>query len=409
MRRSSGRSAPWNLACACLVPSSPRLFAIAMLVLSASGVAAQEQSASEPDFELSPRGYVQLDWRGYPDWGVATGTGRLNHQPFEVRRARVGIDGRWQRVSFELTLDPQDEDGVIAKDAYAQVRFTRALRIRLGQFKIPGSREYGRSARSLDFLERAAVAQTLAAGRDIGGMATGEIGERFTYEAGVFAGDGNGRAVRGAATGASRLEVALTDDLEIGGSFGAGRTEAIESDDPNGLVGRSASGFRFFDQVYVNGLRTRGSVDADWDRGSWRVWGEFMRTDEQRREQGLEFEDLPRVVGTGWSVAVTRDLGRRQGRDRIRWREIELALRLDSVGFDDNGPRTGNDSVRARATDIRPRRVLATTVGASWQPTPWTRIMTNASWEHYDETRSGPEPGRSGFLTLGTRLQVELP
>jgi hypothetical protein len=45
----------------------------------------------------------------------------------------------------------------------------------------------------------------------------------------------------------------------------------------------------------------------------------------------------------------------------------------------------------------------------SWQPTPWTRMMTNASWEHYDETRSGPEPGRSGFLTLGTRLQVELP
>jgi phosphate-selective porin len=383
--------------------------AAAMMAIAAARAGAQDGPSPEPAFELSPRGYVQLDWRGYPDWPVATGTGRLNHEPFEVRRARVGVDGRWQRVSFEVTIDPQDEDGVIAKDAYAQVRFSRALRLRLGQFKLPGSREYGRSARSIDFMERAAVADTMAAGRDIGGMATGDLGDRLSYEAGLFLGDGNGRVARAGTTGAGRAEFALHDDLEIGGSLSIGRTAGIDTEDPNGLVGRSASGYRFFDQVYVNGVRTRAGLDAGWERGPWRVDGEFMRVDEQRLEQGLDFEDLPRLVGTGWSAAMTRAFGRRQGRDRVRWREIELAFRLDGVSFDDSGPQTGNDSVRARATDVRPRSVLASTVGVSWQPTPWTRVMTNASSERYSETRSGPEPGHSAFLTLGMRLQVELP
>jgi hypothetical protein len=386
-----------------------RLLVALLVVMRPASAGAQEQSSSEPAFAVAPRAYVQVDWRGYPDWPVTTGTGRLNHDPLEIRRARFGVDGRWQRVAFEVTLDPQDEDGVIAKDAYAQVRFTRALRIRVGQFKIPGSREYDRSARTIDVMERAAVAQTLAAGRDVGAMLYGDLGDRVSYDVGLFAGDGNGRAGRAGATGAARAVVAITGGLEVAGAFASGRTEAVDTEDPNGLVGRSSSGYRFFEQVYVHGRRLRASADAEWERGPWRLWGELMRADDQRREQGLDFEDLPSLVGTGWSVAATRTLGRRQGRDRVRWREIDLALRLDGLSFDDNGPRTANDSVRARATDVRRRGVVTTTAGVSWQPSPWARVMTNASWEHYDETRSGPEPGRSGFLALGTRLQIELP
>jgi hypothetical protein len=374
----------------------------------AAVAAAQDETAPEGAFEIAPRGYVQFDWRGYPDWPVATGTGRLNREPFEVRRARVGVDGRWRRVSFELTLDPQDADGVLVKDAYAQVRFTRAVRLRVGQFKLPGSREYGQSARTIDFLERAALADTIAAGRDAGGMLTGEIGDRFAYEAGIFAGDGNGRAGRAQATGAARVEFDATDDVQVGASLSAGRTEAVDTEEANSLAGRSPSGYRFFDQVYVHGLRVRSGLDAEWEPGEWRIAAEIMRGDEQRLEQGLDFEDLPRAVATGWSAAVTRTIGRAQGR-RVRWREFDVGIRVDGVAFDDAGPPTGSDSVRPRATDIRRRSVVTTTLGVSWQPSVWTRVMTNASWEHYDETRAGPEPGRSGFLALGTRLQLSLP
>jgi hypothetical protein len=89
-------------------------------------------------FEIAPRGYIQLDWRGFPEWPVTPGTGRLGYDTFEVRRARIGVDGRVRRVSFELSVDPEDDDdGTLLKDAYGQMRFSRAIRLRVGQFKIP--------------------------------------------------------------------------------------------------------------------------------------------------------------------------------------------------------------------------------------------------------------------------------
>ena len=377
-------------------------------LLCAGRAVAQEPGGAPPAFEWSPRAYVQLDWRGYPEWDVPTGTGRLSHDPFELRRARFGFDGRLRRVSYELTVDPQDEDGVFVKDAYGEMRFTRAFRIRIGQFKLPGSREYSVSARTTDFMERAAFADAAAAGRDIGGMATGEVGTRFDYAAGVFAGDGNGRRTRAGATGAGRVEFRLSRDLEIAASTSLGRMDAVDTEDPNSLIGRAGSGFRFFEQVYVDGWRTRAGGDVTWTPASWQIDGEFLRVDEQRSAQGLDFEDLPRLVSTGWALSVVREFGRPR-RGRAWWRVFDVGGRVDFLGFDDSGPDTEFDSVRTRATDVRPRSVLTGTTGISMYPTSWTRVMTNAAWERYSETRSGPEPGKRGFWTLGLRLQVELP
>jgi hypothetical protein len=380
----------------------------AAIVAGAAVAHAQQPAASNPEFEFTPTGYVQLDWRSYPDWNISTGTGRLNRDTFEVRRVRLGVDGRWRRLSYEVSVDPQDDsDGVAVKDAYGQFRFSRAARLRLGQFKLPGSREYGTSGRTTDFMERSAFADVAAAGRDLGGMVLGDVG-RFEYEAGVFVGDGNGRASRAETTGAGRVQFAVSGDLEIGGSFSAGRTEAVDDEDPNGLVGRAASGYRFFDQVYVNGWRMRAGGDVAWQRGPWRVAGELLRATDQRAEQGLDFEDLPDIVSNGWTISVARTLGERDGPARVRWHEVDLGLRLDYLGFDDNGPDAGNDSVRARATNVRHRSVLATSASASWRPSRWTRLMTTVSWERYEETRSAPQPGQPGYLTVGTRLQFQL-
>ena len=61
-----------------------------------TAVAQGNETAPSPNsrFEIAPRGYVQFDWRGYPDWPVTPGSGRLTFDTFEVRRARVGVDGR---------------------------------------------------------------------------------------------------------------------------------------------------------------------------------------------------------------------------------------------------------------------------------------------------------------------------
>jgi phosphate-selective porin len=389
-----------------------RLLAAALLVIATAhdAVAQQETPAPPRTFEVAPRAYMQVDWRGYPDWDVTPGSGRLNLGTFDIRRARVGIDGRFRQVTFELTVDPEDDDGVLVKDAYAQLRVSRAIRIRAGQFKLPGGREYQTSARNIDFMERAALAGSVTPGRDIGAMLTGEIGPRFDYQAGLFAGDGNGRGERARMTGAARAAWELTNDLQIAGTMSEGRTAAADADPANGLDGRSASGYRFFERVYVQGRRSRRGVDAAWSPGRWRVAAEAIRATEARDGQGLDFEDLPGIVTTGWSASVLRQFGRRQGAARSRIREWDLALRYDTLSFDDEGPDTGRDSVRPRATDVRARAAQTWTIGASWNLSRWARILTNAAAERYSEPRSAPSAGKEGpYWTVGPRRQFQLP
>jgi hypothetical protein len=385
-----------------------------LALLAVCGPARAQQPQTEPTrqtpaFEVAPRAYVQLDWRGYPDWPVTPGGGRLEFDTFEVRRARVGLEGRWRRLSFEVALDPEDaDDDIVVKDAYGQLRLSRAFRVRVGQFKLPGGREYLTSARSIDFMERSALASSGEAGRDVGGMLTGEIGKRLEYQVGAFAGDGHGRASRAGLTTAGRLAWSPASDLEIGSSASLGRTSAHESEPANGLGGRAPSGYRFFDRLYVQGRRQRVEVDAAFTPRGWTLAAEALYATDQRLEQGLDFEDLPPVVVAGWSVAVTHRFWRRPGGTSAR--EIDAGVRFDWLSFDDSGADTGRDSVRLRATDVRARSAGTLTAGLSWRPTRWSRMLANASWERYEDARSAPEPGKtSPYFTLGTRFQIEWP
>ncbi|MEQ1575934.1 MAG: porin, partial [Vicinamibacterales bacterium] len=177
-----------------------------LCALAATSAAAQQPTADDEKFRIAPTGYVQFDFRAFPDWNVVPGTGRLNRATAEVRRVRAGVDGRWRRLTFELSVDPQDDDGVFVKDAYAQVQFSRAFRIRAGQFKVPGTRDYDVSARRIDFLERTPLASSLGVGRDVGARLDGRRGP-MRYDVGLFAGDGVGRDDRAGVTAAARVSV----------------------------------------------------------------------------------------------------------------------------------------------------------------------------------------------------------
>jgi phosphate-selective porin len=384
--------------------------ALCVASLPAAAQDVQPESGRQTSaFRVEPRAYVQLDWRGYPDWPLTPGGGRLEFDTVEVRRARLGLEGRWRRLSFEVNVDPQDtDDDTVLKDAYGQFRFSRALRLRLGQFKLPGDREYLGSARTLDFMERSALSSSAGTGRDLGGMLTGVIGKQLEYQVGAFAGDGRGRSSRAGVTTAGRLTWSPVTDLEIGTSSSVGRTTARDSEPGNGLGGRAPSGYRFFDRLYVQGRRQRFEVDAAFSPRGWTFAAEALYAGDQRLEQGLDFEDLPPVAATGWSLAVKHRLWRRPG--GVSPREIDLGVRFDWLSFDDSAADTDRDSVRLRATDVRPRSAGTLTAGVSWRPTRWSRVLGNASWERYGDVRSAPEPGKaSPYVTLATRFQIEFP
>lgn len=361
--------------------------------------AAARKKQPPPVFELTPKAYVQLDWRGYPESPVSPGSGRLEFNTFEVRRARAGVDGRWRGLRFELTLDPQDLDGTLVKDAYAEIR-PGTFEIRFGQFKLPGSRDYGTAARNIDFLERSAVGDSLAAHRDLGVSVHGDLGSRLDYDLGVFAGDNNGTSRRSGITAAGRIEWEPARTLVVALYGTEGRLTAVDSEAENGFEGRLSSGYRFFENVYVQGRRTRLGGDVEWSPGKWQFMAEAMRVRDERNGQGVDLDDLPSAAGVGASVSA-------------RWRfaaRRELTARYEFLDFDDVGPETAMGSVRPRASDLRARAAQAITVGGSWRLRPWLRVMGNVGSEWFSDGRTAPEPGReSGYWTLGLRLQVELP
>ena len=381
------------------------LCSVLVLCVATAAPAMARQNAQEapepppPVFELVPEAYIQLDWRSYPEWPVSPGTGRLEFNTFEVRRLRAGVNGQWRGVQFELTFDPQDLDGTLVKDAYAEFR-PGSYEIRFGQFKPPGSRDYGTSARQTDFLERAALGRALSAQRDVGVALHGDLGQRFDYDVGLFAGDNNGSSRRSGVTGAGRLEWEPGPDLVLAVYGSEGHLAAVDTDPENGLEGRLSSGYRFFENVYVQGRRTRLGGDVEWSPGRWQFTVEALRVRDERQEQGVDIDDLPSVVGTGASLTT-------------RWRfapRRDVAVRYEYLGFNDDGPDTDMASVRPRAADLRARAAQAVTFGGSWGVTRWVRLMGNAGVEWFSDPRTAPEAGREGaYWTLGTRLQVELP
>lgn len=390
--------------------------AVVSAIVAACLVAALPARAQDagPDkarpFSLTPTAYGQFDYRWYPDWDVTPGTGRLNREAFEVRRIRVGLDGRWKGLSFEVTVDPQDGDAgdgnELLKDAWVQWRLAEALRIRIGQFKIPGSREYLVSSRDLDLMERSALVSSLAADRDRGVMISGRIHKRLTYQAGAFQGDGFGRSNRAGVTSAGRVAWEIRKGLEIAASFSVAETTAVDIDPANGLEGRAASGYRFFKKLYVDGRRTRMGADAEWEHGPWRLTVEGQLASETRNAQGDDYEDLPLAVGTGVSVTGVR----RFGGHAKTGRPWDVVLRYEFLGFDDGGAATESSSTRSRAADVRPRSVHAVTGGLSWRPWPVVRVLGIGGAEFYAGGRAAPDEGRSGpYYTLATRLQLELP
>ena len=167
-----------------------------------------------------------------------------------------------------------------------------------------------------------------------------------------------------------------------------GRLTAVDTDPENGLEGRLSSGYRFFENVYVQGRRTRLGGDVEWSPGRWQFTVEALRVRDERQEQGVDIDDLPAVVGTGASLTT-------------RWRfapRRDVAVRYEYLGFDDVGPDTEMASVRPRAADLRARAAQAVTFGGSWGVTRWVRLMGNAGVEWFSDPRTAPEAGRERCL-----------
>lgn len=378
------------------------ILAVGLAALPSRAQPPEEAAAAKAqgDFDWTPTAFVQIDLRAFPDWKLGADDTRLQREGFEVRRVRAGIDGRWRDLRFEVSVDPIEWNEPPIQDAWVEWRLAKAVRLRGGQFKLPGGREYGTSSRRLGFLERSPLSESLAAGRDTGAQVDLRFGQRWHAEAGVFLGDGRGREHRAGATVASRVQWRPVSRLEIAGYGTVGHVPAVpEISDPNGPNGRATSSYRFFDRVYVQGRRTRAGADAEWRQGHWRATAEALWLTDERIGQGADGGTLPSLRGIGVTTA-------------LRWQRTGpmAGVRYDRISFDDTGPATPLSGVRPRVSDLRLRGAEAVTVSAGWRLSRWLRVLGEGAVERYFEPRSAPSLDRQGpYVTLGVRLQVEWP
>ena len=134
-------------------------------------------------FLLRLRGLSQTDSRFF-----GADSGALATDTFLMRRVRPMVEATMFK-NFVLFLMPDfGNSTTVVQDAYADLRFTTAFRIRAGKQKQPFGIERLVSASELLFGERA-LPTTVAGNRDVGVMAHGDLlSGRLSYYGGLFNG-----------------------------------------------------------------------------------------------------------------------------------------------------------------------------------------------------------------------------
>jgi len=381
-------------------------------------------SNPEADFRVHLAGYIQGDLRSFRNWDGPEGADTA-----EVRRLRIGVEGKWKRLSFELSVDPRSErnddpseGSQHLRDAYVEVKAAKALHLRAGHFKPPFGLEFQTGSARTDFIQRSQLANLLNLSRDWGAMAEGGIGKRVDYAVGVFGGDGWREHTRAEATVAARVVVTPLTGLEAGASYTFGEVEAdpetLEDPRPKGFEGEGPTGFEYYVRHFVDGTRQRLGLDAAYRKGPFGLKGEWVRATEERNGQGSVFDDLPRERASGFSVWATWLLTGEKKKGTIEPKRPlfkgpgawELALRYESFRFDDEGADTGFAGSGNRARNIRPAGDDAVTAGLSWWPVEWVRVVGNVMWEQFKDPLLAPEADRRGrYVTVLGRLQLQLP
>jgi phosphate-selective porin OprO and OprP len=246
-------------------------------------------------------GLVQMDGRFAPDDPL-----RQVEDEFVMRRVRMIMQGRFAKY-FEFRVMPDFANSTtVLYDAYLDVRFSQAFRVRFGKDKTPVGLEQLYSDYALLFPERS-LASNLVPNRDIGVQVQGRVAGVFSYIGGIFNGvpdAANGDVDTGAGKDlAGRLTVrpfARTHNMalrEAGVAVGAtsgtqaGALPVYHSTAQQVFFAYAAGAF-------ADGDRTRVSPSAFYYYGPIGAFAEYARTTQA--VQGPHSSDTP--TNTAWEI-----------------------------------------------------------------------------------------------------------
>jgi phosphate-selective porin OprO/OprP len=337
----------------------------------------------------------------------------------DLDKGRVGVEGTLAGIlDFEVTraLD----DARPWRDVYVDYRQFDAARLQAGRFKLPFSLDENTGNRNLDFVHRSMAASALAPGRDQGVMMHGRIwGRALSYEAGLFAHDGDNARVRHDGSIAAETTAAFRLSTLIGGKSGVHAAVAMTTSDVPATLwtirGRTTLDDTFFPAtLWVQGRRQRFGIESQWTGGPVSLKGEYMRLTQERLEQGVEGNLTP-VAASGWYVSGTWVINRGQ-KSRKRASHAtsvfkggagawEAAVRLEALTFGELG---AGGSSSPRAATVLGNGDRALTLGLNWYLSPNLKMQTNVIRDALSDPSRGPVPAQASYWSSVVRLQVAM-
>jgi len=424
------------------------LFVVAWLLRAASpafaqaealGPGAREQAIERErerglrvEFDQRPSirvdGVLRLDVRliSQGDWRDLSTPAHDTDAAFDLQRLRLGIDGVvLRKLEYQLEREMRDRRDPW-RDAFVNLRVSRAVEVQAGHFKLPFSLDQTTGSKGLDFTDRSLAASYLAPGRDVGVMVHGSTrGSTLGYEAGMFRRGGKTLLLTDDPIAASPRTVAgrlvlrpslpSTPKALRALSLGLAATAGHVPEGLNGVRGRTLAEDVFFDRVYVSGLRRRVGVEMQWRLGPVSAQGELISVRDERKNQGIDDQDLPDAVSRGWYLSGTwlftgeRKKGTIEPTRRLSRRgfgALELAGRVESLAF-------GSDVAEGpSARGPRAPRMVETsdsvvTTGVNWYLNEFLKVQADLARElRKDDGRVIDNRGRSWNRTF--RVQFAL-
>ncbi len=346
-----------------------------------------------------------------------------NGSDFSFDRRRLGVQGRLFRVvEFEVERDLGDDERPW-RDAFAEFRKWRGVRVKAGRFKIPFGEERLTSIANLDFVNRSMASEALTSGRDTGVEVNGRVfGDGLSYKAGVFEHDGDvsraGTDAPGGRTGAGTVTVAPFAKSESKAlksiEFGGGAAIGNVPEGLNGLRARTVGGYEAIAPHFVAGRRVRLGTHAAWTGGPVTLRAEYLQARDERRRQSLSGGDLPDVIGRGgyvsglWTaVGELKGSGPKEGLDAGRPGVVQLAARMEWLDFASAGG-VGEPLRNQRASNIMRNDLRSATFGVNWYPVRFVKLQFNLVRETLGDPERSPNPANPIVYSRVFRIQFAM-
>jgi len=177
--------------------------------------------------------------RGQFQASVTEQDGENTATNFSVARLRLKWDGHAFRPWFLYTIQLGARNNVDLRDLYFTIAYNKAIMPRVGQNKVPFSRDALNSSGALQFVTRSIIDGEFAYGRDRGISLYGALGKNsnFSYGAGVYNGDGrNGNSTDSNLLYAGRIQFGVGGEETTFGGLFRGANSSFPTASPYKLI-----------------------------------------------------------------------------------------------------------------------------------------------------------------------------